>query len=127
MERKRIFAISGVKNSGKTTLICRLLEIFKDKGLKVAVLRHDGHDFVPDVPGTDTYCQLQSGAYGTAVFSAGKYMLVKQQPQISEKELAEFFPEADLIYWKDLNAVLIRKLKLSVREIRQKVSAIRKN
>ena len=30
MERKRIFAISGVKNSGKTTLICRLLEIFKD-------------------------------------------------------------------------------------------------
>ncbi|MFZ2182068.1 MAG: molybdopterin-guanine dinucleotide biosynthesis protein MobB, partial [Blautia wexlerae] len=38
-----------------------------------------------------------SGAYGTAVFSAGKYMLVKQQPQISEKELAEFFPEADLI------------------------------
>ena len=36
MERKRIFAISGVKNSGKTTLICRLLEIFKDKGLKVA-------------------------------------------------------------------------------------------
>ena len=75
MERKRIFAISGVKNSGKTTLICRLLEIFKDKGLKVAVLKHDGHDFVPDVPGTDTYCQLQSGAYGTAVFSAGKYML----------------------------------------------------
>ena len=123
MERKRIFAISGVKNSGKTTLICRLLEIFKDKGLKVAVLKHDGHDFVPDVPGTDTYCQLQSGAYGTAVFSAGKYMLVKQQPQISEKELAEFFPEADLI----LNTVLIRKLKLSVREIRQKVSAIRKN
>ena len=44
MERKRIFAISGVKNSGKTTLICRLLEIFKDKGLKVAVLKHDGHD-----------------------------------------------------------------------------------
>ena len=30
-------------------------------------------------------------------FSAGKYMLVKQQPQISESELVEFFPEADLI------------------------------
>ena len=97
VERKRIFAISGVKNSGKTTLICRLLEIFKEKGLRVAVLKHDGHDFEPDVPGTDTYRQLQAGAYGTAVFSKGKYMLVKQQPQISEKELIEFFPEADLI------------------------------
>ena len=97
VERKRIFSISGVKNSGKTTLICRLLEIFKEKGLRVAVLKHDGHDFEPDVPGTDTYRQLQAGAYGTAVFSKGKYMLVKQQPQISEKELIEFFPEADLI------------------------------
>ncbi len=97
MKRKRIVAISGIKNSGKTTLICRLLEIFKEKGLRVAVLKHDGHDFEPDVPGTDTYRQLQAGAYGTAVFSKGKYMLVKQQPQISEKELMEFFPEADLI------------------------------
>ena len=97
VERKRIVAISGVKNSGKTTLICRLLEIFKEKGLRVAVLKHDGHDFEPDVPGTDTYRQLQAGAYGTVVFSRGKYMLVKQQPQITEKELLEFFPEADLI------------------------------
>ena len=88
--QKNIFAVSGVKNSGKTTLICKLLEIFKGKGQKVAVLKHDGHDFEPDVPGTDTYRQLQAGAYG-------KYMLVKQQPQISEKELMEFFPEADLI------------------------------
>ena len=95
--QKNIFAVSGVKNSGKTTLICKLLEIFKGKGLKAAVLKHDGHDFEPDVPGTDTYRQLQAGAYGTVVFSAGKYMLVKQQPQISEKELMEFFPEADLI------------------------------
>lgn len=97
VERKRIVAISGVKNSGKTTLICRLLEIFKEKGLRVVVLKHDGHDFEPDVPGTDTYRQLQAGAYGTVVFSKGKYMLVKQQPQITEKELLEFFPEADLI------------------------------
>lgn len=97
VKRKRIVAISGIKNSGKTTLICRLLEIFKEKGLRVVVLKHDGHDFEPDVPGTDTYRQLQAGAYGTAVFSKGKYMLVKQQPQISEKELMEFFPEADLI------------------------------
>ena len=97
VKRKRIVAISGIKNSGKTTLICRLLEIFKEKGLRVAVLKHDGHDFEPDVPGTDTYRQLQAGAYGTAVFSKGKYMLVKQQPQISEKEVIEFFPEADLI------------------------------
>ena len=90
--QKNIFAVSGVKNSGKTTLICKLLEIFKRKRLKAAVLKHDGHDFKPDVPGTDTYRQLQAGAYGTVVFSAGKYMLVKQQPQISEKRTDGIFP-----------------------------------
>lgn len=78
------------KEFRKTTLICRLLEIFKDKGLKVAVLKHDGHDFVPDVPGTDTYCQLQSGAYGTAVFS-GQIYAGKTAAADFRKELAEFF------------------------------------
>ena len=34
VERKRIFAISGVKNSGKTTLICRLWRFLKTRALK---------------------------------------------------------------------------------------------
>lgn len=98
MERQqKVFAISGIKNSGKTTLICNLLDIFKEKGIKAAVIKHDGHEFSADVPGTDTYRQLQTGAYATAVFSAGKFMVVKQQPHTSETELMQFFPEADLI------------------------------
>lgn len=96
MERKRIFAISGVKNSGKTTLICRLLEIFKDKGLKVAVLKHDGHDFVPDVPGTDTYCQLQSEPTAQQFFS-GQIYAGKTAAADFRKRAGRIFPEADLI------------------------------
>lgn len=96
-DHTKIFAVSGVKNSGKTTLICRLLEIFTEMGLKVATIKHDGHDFDADVPGTDTYCQLHAGAYGTAVFSSQKYMVVKQQKNTAEEQLTEYFPEADLI------------------------------
>lgn len=97
MKRPYIFAVGGVKNSGKTTLITGILPLLGKKGIKTAVIKHDGHEFEADVPGTDTYRQLQAGAYATAVFSAGKYMLVKQQPGISERELMGFFPEADLI------------------------------
>lgn len=93
----KIFAVSGVKNSGKTTLICSLLEIFSAMGLKVAVIKHDGHDFEADVPGTDTYKQFHAGAYGTAVVSSEKYMIVKRQKEVSEETLMEYFPEADLI------------------------------
>ena len=46
-----ILAVSGVKNSGKTTLIASLLSKLKQKGLKAAVIKHDGHEFEADIPG----------------------------------------------------------------------------
>lgn len=91
-----LFAVSGVKNSGKTTLITKLIPIFKKYGLRTATIKHDGHDFEADVQGTDTYAHLQAGAYGTAIFSKTKYMIVKQEA-ISEKQLITCFPKADII------------------------------
>lgn len=92
-----LFAISGVKNSGKTTLIAKLIPILTEKGLKVATIKHDGHEFAPDVPGTDTWAHLQAGALGTAIFSDTKFMVVKQEAGVTETRLQEMFPEADLI------------------------------
>lgn len=98
MEKKPpILAISGVKNSGKTTLICALLKIFSEKGLRVAVIKHDGHDFDADVPGTDTYRQLQAGAVGTVIFSPEKSMIVKKKHGQRAEDFMGLFPEADLI------------------------------
>lgn len=97
--KKRIIkvAISGVKNSGKTSLIERMIPFLNEKGLRVAVIKHDGHDFEADVPGTDSYRARKAGAYGTAVFSAKKYLAVKDTEHANEKELEKLFPEADLI------------------------------
>lgn len=92
-----ILAVSGVKNSGKTTLITKLLPLLTKKGWKVAVIKHDGHEFDADVPGTDSYCHMEAGAYGTAVFSKSKYMVVKREPSVCTEQLIECFPEADII------------------------------
>lgn len=104
LEKKPLFyAVSGVKNSGKTTLITKLLPVLTGRGLKVATIKHDGHDFQTDVPGTDTFAHFQAGAYGTVVFSEHKFMVVKKQPeearaeQMTPEQLASWFPEADLI------------------------------
>ena len=69
-KKQFILAVSGVKNSGKTTLITKLLPELKKRGLQVAVIKHDGHDFEADVPGTDSWKYAQAGADGTCVFSA---------------------------------------------------------
>lgn len=107
-----VLAISGVKNSGKTTLITRILPILNEMGLKVAVVKHDGHEFEADVPGTDTYRQMEAGAYGTAVFSKSKFMVVKREPSVSAEQLMGFFPEADVILLEGMKYSHFPKLEL---------------
>lgn len=95
--RPFIFAVSGYKNSGKTTLLTRLIPELKRRGYKVAVIKHDGHDFQSDVPGTDSYRFQQAGACGTAVYSSSRLMVTKEYREPTEKMLIEAFSDADII------------------------------
>ncbi len=94
--RQIVAAVSGVKNSGKTTLMEKLIRELTGQGLRVAAIKHDGHDFVPDVPGTDSHRFGQAGAVGYAVFSPMRYQLVKRAA-VDERALTAAFPEADVI------------------------------
>lgn len=96
-KKQRILAVSGVKNFGKTTLITKLLTELKKRGLEVAVIKHDGHDFQADVPDTDSWKYAQAGACGTCVFSEQKHMVIKYMPALSTEKLIQTFPEADVI------------------------------
>ena len=92
-----VIAVCGVKNSGKTTLIVRLVRHLTDCGLRVAVIKHDGHDFACDVPGTDSWQFAQAGAYGTAVYSAERMFVHRQGTGETAEDLVRQFPEAGLI------------------------------
>ena len=97
-QRKQfILAVSGVKNSGKTTLITKILPFLKAKGLNVAVIKHDGHDFEADVPETDSWNFAKAGADGTLVFSKTKYMMIHYDTVLPEEDLLASFPSADII------------------------------
>jgi len=94
-----IIAVSGLKNSGKTALIEAVIPPLSARGLKVAVLKHHGHGFedeIPDKPGSDTWRFLANGAYGTVIYDADTFALVKRKA-VSTEELIALFPEADLI------------------------------
>ncbi len=94
--RPCIVAVSGVKNSGKTSLIVKLLPELARRGLHVATVKHDGHRFEADRPGTDSFRHLAAGAVGTAVFDGEKFQLVRRAA-VDERFLLAQFPEADLI------------------------------
>ncbi len=91
-----VIAVSGVKNSGKTTLLEKLIGKLTGAGLRVAVVKHDGHHFEPDVPGTDSYRHRAAGAYGTAIYDGEKFLVVKTA-RVEPEDLFAQFPEADVI------------------------------
>ena len=97
MDKPKIIVVSGTKNVGKTTLITKLVSRMSEQGIKVAVIKHDAHDFDCDMAGTDSYAYTQAGAYGSAVFSDHRMFVHRIGTGEREEELIRFFPDADII------------------------------
>lgn len=110
--KKNMIAVCGVKNSGKTTLLVELIRELSKRGVKVAAVKHDGHDFSCDIPGTDSDCMAKAGAYGTAVFSDARIFVHKTGTGETELDLAAFFPEADLILLEGMKDSSYPKLEV---------------
>jgi molybdopterin-guanine dinucleotide biosynthesis protein B len=91
-----IFQIVGYKNTGKTTLVCRLTERFKQEGYKVGTIKHDAHHFEIDTPGTDTWKHQKAGADFTAITSPARTAIIKQHEEPIER-LIEQMQDADAI------------------------------
>lgn len=111
-KEQKIIAVCGVKNSGKTTLIEKLVRELAKRQIRTAVIKHDGHDFACDVPGTDSYRFWKAGAYGTAVFSDYRSFVHKDGTGEREQELICQFPEADIIFLEGMKDSSYRKIEI---------------
>ncbi|ODA42480.1 molybdopterin-guanine dinucleotide biosynthesis protein B [Desulfosporosinus sp. BG] len=79
-ERQQIPVISivGAKsNSGKTTLLEKIIREAKRRGWRVATLKHDVHGFEMDQPGKDTWRHAQAGADVVAISSPHKIAIIE--------------------------------------------------
>lgn len=96
--RPKALAIVGSSNSGKTELICRLLEWFTAQGLRVAVLKHSHHQQLGD-DGKDTWRYRQAGGRLVALAAPGLLQITRsssEEPPL-DAILAELAPGSDLI------------------------------
>lgn len=114
-----IFCISGLKNSGKTTLIVKLIEIFKLKFSKIAVIKHDGHDFTIDNENTDTNRFVKSEVSQVSIFSNYKYASIVKKSNVSIEEIINKIE-------KDTELIIIEGMKHSkypkIEIIREEIS-----
>lgn len=86
----KIIQVVGYKNTGKTTMTSALIAGLAAKGLKVAAIKHDGHDhFEMDQEGTDSYQFGKAGASAVVVVSQKRTAILKQYTTEPEDILSQ--------------------------------------
>ena len=91
-----VIAFAAYSGTGKTTLIEKLIIALKEKGLRLAVIKHDGHKFEIDHEGKDSWRFAQAGADITMISSAEKTAYI-EQGDLSLEQLLGMVHDVDLI------------------------------
>ncbi|MGH7227746.1 MAG: molybdopterin-guanine dinucleotide biosynthesis protein B [Nitrospiraceae bacterium] len=87
-----ILCFVGRSNSGKTTLIERLIPELVQAGYRVATIKHAGHGFDLDTEGKDSWRHKRAGASTVMVLSKGSLAMFSDVPdQIKVEELRDRF------------------------------------
>jgi len=114
-----LFGIAGWKNSGKTTLMVRLIENFAGRGLRVAAVKHAHHAFDIDHEGRDSFRYKEAGAGTVAVSSSKRFAIMtelKGRPEPTLGELVRHIENADIILVEGFKAGTHPKLEVRRRE-----------
>jgi molybdopterin-guanine dinucleotide biosynthesis protein MobB len=85
----RLYGITGWKNSGKTTLVERLVAEITGRGLSVSTLKHAHHAFDVDQPGKDSFRHREAGARQVLVASHARWALMTELRDGPEPTLAD--------------------------------------
>lgn len=95
-----VIGITGWKNSGKTTLVARLVEEFSRRGLTVNTVKHAHHHFDIDHEGTDSFRHREAGASEVAIVSGSRWALMHELQGDAEPSLDDVIARmspADLV------------------------------
>lgn len=79
-----LLGFAAYSGTGKTTLLEAMLPKIKDRGVRVAVLKHAHHDFDLDTPGKDSYRLRKAGADQMLVASGKRHVLFTETPNEEE-------------------------------------------
>lgn len=92
---QRIFGVTGWKNTGKTTLMERLVTELTRGGLSVSTVKHAHHDSDIDHPGRDSYRHRQAGAAQVLLSSPQRWALMTELHGAPEPPLAALLSRLD--------------------------------
>lgn len=88
MDNIPVIAFAAWSGTGKTTLIEKIILRLKERGLRVAVMKHDAHRFEIDHEGKDSWRFAHAGADITIISSGEKTAMVEQRQRTFQENLS---------------------------------------
>ena len=124
-----IISIVGKSDSGKTTLIEKLIPELTRRGYRVATVKHDMHGFEVDREGKDSWRHKQAGAHTVVISSPRKLALIRDV----EKDLTldefrrKWIQDVDLILSEGYKRDVQPKVEISRKEKHEKLLCTKKD
>ena len=116
---RRIVAVVGWHNSGKSTFIVRLLGAAKARGLRVGVIKHTRGEFVMDREGTDTWRFREAGADLVAISGPRAFAVYEAllEEESLERVLARLPKTLDFIILEGYKGADVPKIEVWRQEV----------
>jgi molybdopterin-guanine dinucleotide biosynthesis protein MobB len=96
-QRPATIGISGEHNSGKTTLLEKLVPKLRERGLRVGAVKHTPHEVEDDVPGKDSWRLRAAGAEPSAFVRTGESTVRRREADDLETILRRDFSDCDVV------------------------------
>jgi molybdopterin-guanine dinucleotide biosynthesis protein B len=105
--------VAAASNSGKTTLIEKVVKILKTRGLRVAVIKHAPAGFDLDKPGKDSWRFQRAGADCVILVGPGRMAILKNvDSEPSPEELERASGNADIVIYEGFKKSAPNKIEV---------------
>ena len=105
--------VAAASNSGKTTLIEKVVRILKARGLRVAVIKHASAGFDLDKPGKDSWRFQQAGADAVVLVGPERMALIKKiEREPAPREIEKMVPDSDIIIHEGFKKAAVNRIEV---------------
>ena len=109
-----VVTLVGKPDSGKTTLLEKLIPELARRGFRVGTIKHHVHEFEMDQAGKDTWRHKQAGAHTVALSSPTGLGIIRDVEQDSsiEELVGRYYHDVDLVITEGYKRLTLPKIEV---------------
>ncbi len=109
-----VVAFVAKSNTGKTTLLEKVIQELEKRGYRIGAVKHDAHSFEIDHPGKDSYRLAAAGAATTLITSPERLALIKRHSRTPplEELVGTYFNDVDIVLTEGFKRSSLPKIEV---------------